>query len=48
MDDSSVFGYNFNLNDCSFSFIIKVYPILDTVINVLQSTTLDNSELIYD
>ena len=38
--------YDFNLKDCSFSFILKCYSLVNIISDVVNSLSLDDNELI--
>jgi len=46
MSVNSQFNYEFNLKDCSLSFILKCYSLVNIISDVVNSLTLDDSELI--
>lgn len=39
--------HDFNLHDCGFSFILKCYSLVNIISDVVNSLSLDDSELIH-
>jgi len=48
LDEYNQVNHDFNLHDCSFTFILRCYSLVNVITDVVNSLSLDNSELIYD